>query len=204
MQAFWKRKKRKLYYIGEAGKHCSMRWTKLCSIAAKHRCIPIICLCFWGKAAGEAGLQNVIDFFVRYYESRASSYLFFCRTEAEDLFALQDADGKYPLAEETDILTDAEQVAGRSVNATVVDVVNGLNAPGQSAYLSVMEADESKNPAERNGVFSGWRLCRHVKRGRVAGGNAIAEKPVCLWCGGCPCGGYRPSYAVTAGCILSA
>lgn len=113
-----------------------------------------------GQSCGEAGLQNVIDFFVRYYESRASSYLFFCRTEAEDLFALQDADGKYPLAEETDILTDAEQVAGRSVNATVVDVVNGLNAPGQSAYLSVMEADDQKIRLNgtayfRDGVYAG-------------------------------------------------
>lgn len=113
-----------------------------------------------GKGCGENGIQNVMDFFVRYYETRASVYVFYCEEDAQTLFSLQDEEGNYPLAEETEILTDAEKVAGRTINANVVDVVNGLHTQGRSAFLPVMEEDDKKLRMNgtayfKDGVFSG-------------------------------------------------
>ena len=86
-----------------------------------------------GEGCGKRG-QNAMYFFVQYYETRASVNIFYYEEEGETIASLKDDVGTYPLAEEADMLADVEKVAGRSVTANVVDVVNDLCTEGRLFY----------------------------------------------------------------------
>ena len=98
-------------------------------------------LVVFGRGCCEAGLDQVLDFFVRHFEARPSVRVFMAETTAKEVLTV--AKDKELIASDTIESMVEENVAGGSaVKVRLVDFLNGMNGPAGAAVLPMLAARE--------------------------------------------------------------
>ncbi len=141
-----------------------------------------------GKSCAESGVEGVLDFFVRYYETRPSVSLFLSDGKASELFEYQE-NGEHLDAEDLVRIGHSGAVNGWSVNVRVIDFVNQLKGAGTAAYLPVLTCNQDGAEVVKTGVFRGdrYEAAFSPEESRVLllltdglyGGQMVAEIPEC-------------------------
>ena len=86
-----------------------------------------------GKECGENGVEGIMDFFVRYYETRPSVSVFLADGKAADILGLKK-DGEYAEAKNLTQISQSGFANGWTANVRVIDFVNQLKGEGSSPY----------------------------------------------------------------------
>ena len=107
-----------------------------------------------GRSAAEHGLDDVLDFFVRYHEARPTESVFMARDTAGELFAHQE-DGQYTLLKDIDESAHARQYNSQLVQVEVMDVINDLYRRSNSAHLPILSLEDGKIQEVGRGFLRG-------------------------------------------------
>lgn len=139
-----------------------------------------------GKECGEKGVEGIMDFFIRYYETRPSVSVFLAEGKAEDILGLQK-DGKYVEAKNLTRISQSGFANGWIPNVRVIDFVNQLKGEGSSPYMPVLSVQEGEVEAIGTALFRQDQYCGMLtpEESRVllvltkglSGGQIVAEFP---------------------------
>lgn len=142
----------------------------------------------FGRSCGEAGLNDVMDFFIRHHQTRPAENIFFAKEKAADLLTLKtDAQlsmngqqlqtNQYVLAQQIEQLASAGNLDSQLLKAQVADVATALYGDGRDAALPVLVIQEGKEIAvEGCAVFRGDRLAGMLDRELTSGMKAVNNK----------------------------
>ncbi len=115
-------------------------------------------LVLFGRRCVEQGLDGVLDFFVRYSETRPTVPVFLSDTTAEEILRVEKGEG-YVLTQDLAALSQSGDLNAKAVRVRVLDLIN-QRAAGGSAYLPILQAGEGEvrhcgTAVLRNGVLAG-------------------------------------------------
>ena len=128
-----------------------------------------------GRSAAEHGLDDVLDFFVRYHEARPTESVFMARDTAGELFAHQE-DGQYTLLKDIDESAHARQYNSQLVQVEVMDVINDLYRRSNSAHLPILSLEDGKIQEVGTGIFEGEKLKETLSLEQTRGLMATLNK----------------------------
>lgn len=114
-------------------------------------------LVVFGRSCAEQGLDQCLDFFVRYYNTRPAVQMYLAEDTAEEILSFEK-DGKLLKMSELQQLADSGQTNGKAVGAEILDFVNGVKREGSSPVLPVLRAGESEVEVAATAYFDGYRL----------------------------------------------
>jgi len=114
-------------------------------------------LVVFGKECAEQGLDQCLDFFVRYYNTRPAVQMYMAEGRAEDILCFEK-DGKLLKMAELQQLGDSGETNGKAVGAEILDFVNGVKREGSSPVLPVLRAGEAGVEVVSTAYFDGYRL----------------------------------------------
>lgn len=98
-------------------------------------------LVIFGRACCEAGLNDVLDFFIRHFESRPSVRVFMAETTAKEVLSV--AKNNELISSDTIEGMVEENVSGGSaVKMRLIDLINGQSGPTGAAVLPMLAARE--------------------------------------------------------------
>ncbi len=114
-------------------------------------------LVVFGKECAEQGLDQCLDFFVRYYNTRPAVQMYLAEGKAEDILSFEK-DGKLLKMSELQQLGDSGRTNGKAVGAEILDFVNGVKREGSSPVLPVLRAGEAGVEVVSTAYFDGYEL----------------------------------------------
>ncbi len=114
-------------------------------------------LVVFGRSCGEEGLDQSLDFFIRYYNTRPGVKLYLAEESAEEILSLK-SDGSWLPMWELQELGQSGAYNGQVVSADILEFVNGSQRPGSSPVLPVLRAGEDKAEVVGSAYFREYRL----------------------------------------------
>lgn len=96
-------------------------------------------LVVFGKGCAQQGLDQCLDFFVRYYNTRPAVQMYLAENTAEEILSYEK-DGKLLKMAELQQLGDSGKNNGKAVGAELLDFINGVKREGSSPVLPVLRA----------------------------------------------------------------
>ena len=132
-------------------------------------------LVVFGKSCAEKGLDDCLDFFVRYYNTRPAVQMYLAEGKAEDILSFQK-DGKYLKMGELQQLGDSSRETGRTVGTEILDFVTGVKRQGFSPVLPVLRAEEDGVKIVSTAYFDGYTLKGFLTLDETRGYLAVKEK----------------------------
>lgn len=132
-------------------------------------------LVVFGRECAEVGLDQCMDFFVRYYNTRPAVQMYLAENTAEEVLSAQK-DGKYLKMSEIQQLGDGSRYNGKTVGVEILDFVNGVKREGSSPILPVLKATESGVELSSTAYFDGYRLKGFLTLEETRGYLAVKDK----------------------------
>ncbi len=139
-----------------------------------------------GKECGENGVEGIMDFFVRYYETRPSVSVFLADGKASDILGLKK-DGEYVEAKNLTQIGQSGFANGWTANVRVIDFVNQLKGEGSSPYMPMLSIQGEEVEAIGMALFRQDKYCGMLtpEESRVlllltkglSGGQIVSEFP---------------------------
>lgn len=114
-------------------------------------------LVVFGMDCALNGLDDCLDFFVRYYNTRPAVKMFLSATTAEEVMSTEK-DGKLMKMSQLQALGKGGQYNGQAAEVEILDFVNGVKGEGTSPVLPVLRATEEGVEVFATGYFNGCRL----------------------------------------------
>lgn len=114
-------------------------------------------LVVFGKGCAQQGLDQCLDFFVRYYNTRPAVQMYMAENTAEEILSYEK-DGKLLKMSQLQQLADSGKNNGKAVGAEVLDFVNGVKREGSSPVLPVLRAGKEGVEVCATAYFDGYRL----------------------------------------------
>lgn len=114
-------------------------------------------LVVFGRGCAQQGLDQCLDFFVRYYNTRPAVQMYMAENTAEEILSYEKG-GKLLKMSELQQLGDSGKSNGKAVGAEVLDFVNGVKREGSSPVLPVLRAGEEGVEVCATAYFDGYRL----------------------------------------------
>ena len=132
-------------------------------------------LVVFGKSCAEKGLDDCLDFFVRYYNTRPAVQMYLAEDKAEDILSFE-VDGKYLKMGELQQLGDSSRDTGRTVGTEILDFVAGVKRKGFSPVLPVLRAEEDGVKIVSTAYFDGYALKGFLTLDETRGYLAVKKK----------------------------
>ena len=132
-------------------------------------------LVVFGKSCAERGLDECLDFFVRYYNTRPAVQMYLAEDKAEDILSFQK-DGKYLKMGELQQLGDSSRETGRAASVEILDFVTGVKRQGFSPILPVLRAEEDGVKIVSTAYFDGYALKGFLTLDETRGYLAVKKK----------------------------
>lgn len=114
-------------------------------------------LVVFGKACAEAGLDQCLDFFVRYYNTRPAVQMYLAENTAEEILSAQKGESLLKMSE-LQQLGESGRYNGKTQSVEILDFVNGVKREGSSPVLPVLKATEDGAEITSTAYFDGFRL----------------------------------------------
>ncbi|MCI9553003.1 MAG: Ger(x)C family spore germination protein [Acutalibacter sp.] len=114
-------------------------------------------LVVFGMDCARRGLDDCLDFFVRYYNTRPAVKMFLAAGTAEEVLSVQQ-EGKLLRMSEIEALGSGGQYNGMTVDVEILDFVNGVKGQGMSPVLPVLEATDSGARVAGTAYFEGYKI----------------------------------------------
>lgn len=109
-----------------------------------------------GRSCAEQGLSNILDFFVRYFESRPTVEMFMAEEKAEEILSVRK-DGKLILSKNISELAKSGKLNSKVAEARVLDVVNMMQSSA-APFLPIIHSEIDRVYVEGTAIFQGDRL----------------------------------------------
>lgn len=103
------------------------------------------------------GLDQCLDFFVRYYNTRPSVSLFLAEATAEEVLSAEK-DGKLMRMSELESLGSGGKYNGQIADMDILKFVNGVLEEGGAPVLPVLKVTESGVESAATAYFDGYRV----------------------------------------------
>ena len=132
-------------------------------------------LVVFGRECAEEGLDQCMDFFVRYYNTRPAVQMYLAENTAEEVLSAQK-DGKFLKMSEIQQLGDSSRYNGKTVGVEILDFVNGVKREGSSPILPVLGAAESGVEVKSTAYFDGYRLKGFLTLDETRGYLAVKDQ----------------------------
>ncbi len=111
----------------------------------------------YGKGASQNGLNDAMDFFVRYFKAKPSVSVYISSEEASSILEFEKNDDL--LSSETILnTTDNKENQGKTVENCVMDFINDMLGESKSALVPLLEIKEDEIIANRSAVFYDYKL----------------------------------------------
>lgn len=114
-------------------------------------------LVVFGKRCAEQGLDQCLDFFVRYYNTRPAVRVYLAEEQAEDVLSFQK-DGKFLRMAELQQLSDSSRETGNTVGVELLELLNAVKRPGCAPVLPVLRVEEQGVEVVSAAFLNGYRL----------------------------------------------
>ncbi len=114
-------------------------------------------LVVFGLDCAENGLDDCLDFFVRYYNTRPAVKMFLSLTTAEEVLSC-GKDGRLMKMSQLQALGRGGRYNGQAAEVEILDFVNAVKGEGSSPVLPVLRAGEEGVEVFATGFFSGCKL----------------------------------------------
>ncbi len=114
-------------------------------------------LVVFGRSCAEEGLEEALDFFARYYNTRPAVKMFLAENTAEEVLSVQK-DGTYLKMSELQQLAESSRYNGKSVGMDILEFVNGVKREGSSPYLPALRVGENGVEVFATAFFDGYRF----------------------------------------------
>lgn len=112
-------------------------------------------LVVFGQTCGEAGLEDVLDFFIRYYTTRPTVQMYLAQGTAEEILV---GDGELPGIQELQRLSQAGDATGKAVSVDFLEFVNAAQREGSSPVLPVLTLEEGTPTLGGCSFFQNYKL----------------------------------------------
>lgn len=132
-------------------------------------------LVVFGMDCALNGLDDCLDFFVRYYNTRPAVKMFLSATTAEEVMSTEK-DGKLMKMSQLQALGSGGQYNGQAAEVEILDFVNAVKGEGSSPVLPVLRATEEGVEVFATGYFSGCRLTGMMDLNQTRGWLAAMDK----------------------------
>lgn len=140
-----------------------------------------------GQTCAEDGLEEIMDFFVRYHQTRPAENVFMADKKAEDILTLKSdlqismedqqlQTNQYVMASQIEQLASAGNLNSQLLEIHVLDVANALYNDACDVYLPVLSTKDKEINVEGCAVFSGDKLQTVLDRSATVGVKAINNK----------------------------
>lgn len=141
-----------------------------------------------GEEVAKEGLENVLDFFIRYYEARPDVNIFVARGLAADILN-SESDGKRILATQIEDLSQANGLYSVPSSSTVMHVAAALESETASPNIAVLKkgkiGDNDVISADGTALFRDGRMVGYLDHdqthgmmlmiGETGGGTEVVE-----------------------------
>lgn len=132
-----------------------------------------------GEEAARSGIENIIDFFLRYYEARPSVSVFVAQGSAKDIMTSKYND-QMITAMKISALASSGEVNAQFLKSNLVDVTNSVcgNLTDPVAMSLKLEKTDNGNRvlADSTAVFSGDRLSDFLDSAQTRGLLILSSK----------------------------
>lgn len=132
-------------------------------------------LVVFGMDCALNGLDDCLDFFVRYYNTRPAVKMFLSATTAEEVMSTEK-DGKLMKMSQLQALGQGGKYNGQAAEVEILDFVNAVKGEGASPVLPVLRATGEGVEVFATGYFSGCRLDGLMDLGQTRGWLAAMDK----------------------------
>lgn len=139
-----------------------------------------------GREAAEHGVDDVVDFFIRYQETRPTESIFLANDTAGELFEHQK-DGQYDLTLDINESASGRQNHSRLIQMELLDVVNAMYRNSNAVHLPVLSIDDGQIREYGTGIFENSQLKEMLDLeqtrglsaalGKLQGGTEVVEGP---------------------------
>lgn len=139
-----------------------------------------------GRGAAEHGLDDALDFFIRYQETRPTESIFLASDTAGELFAHQK-DGQYDLTRDISETAANRQSQSQLVQMEILDVINARMRESNAIHIPVLEVDDGKILEHGTGIFEDDHLKEildldqtrglSAALGKIQGGTEVVDGP---------------------------
>ncbi len=114
-------------------------------------------LVVFGMNCARRGLDDCLDFFVRYYNTRPSVSMFLAENTAEEVLSAEK-DGKLMKMSQLQALGVGGRYNGKALDIELLDFVNAAKSEGAAPVLPVLAASEEGAEAVSTAYFQGYKV----------------------------------------------
>ena len=114
-------------------------------------------LVVFGRSCGEEGLDESMDFFIRYYNTRPAVQVYLAEKTAEEILSQETDTGLVPV-QELQNLGQAGAYNGKALSVDFLEFVNGVRRPGSSPVLPVLGTSSQGVELLGTAYFQNYRL----------------------------------------------
>ena len=114
-------------------------------------------LVIFGRACCEDGLDGVLDFFIRHFESRPSVRVFMAETTAREVLSVTKED-ELISSDTIEGMVEENVSGGSAVKVRLIDLINGQNSSAGAAVLPMLAAREEVVELTDTAVLFGGKL----------------------------------------------
>lgn len=114
-------------------------------------------LVVFGMDCAVNGLDDCLDFFVRYYNTRPAVKMYLSATTAQEILSAEK-DGRLMKMSQLQALGQGGKYNGQAAQTEILDFVNAVEGEGTSPVLPVLRASTEGVEVFATGFFSGCRL----------------------------------------------
>ncbi len=132
-------------------------------------------LVVFGMDCALNGLDDCLDFFVRYYNTRPAVKMFLSVTTAGEVLSAEN-DGKLMKMSQLQALGRGGRYNGQAAEVEILDFVNAVKGEGTSPVLPALRATEEGVEVFATGYFSGYKLKGLMDPGGTRGWLAAMDR----------------------------
>lgn len=129
-------------------------------------------LVVFGRSCGEEGLDDSMDFFIRYYNTRPAVQVYLAENTAEEILSQETDNGLIPVRELQN-LGKTGDYNGKAVSVDFLDFVNASRRPGSSPVLPVLGAGDGGVEVLGTAYFQDYKLAGFLTLEETRGYLAI-------------------------------
>lgn len=132
-------------------------------------------LVVFGMDCARRGLDDCLDFFVRYYNTRPAVKMFLAEGTAEEVLSTENS-GKLMKMSELQALAQGGRYNGQTAQVELLDFVNGLKGEGSSPVLPVLRPAEDGVEVSGTAYFNGYQAAGMLTREQTRGWLAVMDQ----------------------------
>lgn len=114
-------------------------------------------LVVFGRSCGEEGLDQSMDFFIRYYNTRPAVQMYLASNTAKEILSAETGNQFVPM-DELQNLGQSGEYNGKAVAVDFLDFVNGARRPGSSPVLPVISVEDNGVQIVGTAYFQQYKL----------------------------------------------